>query len=44
MMETQRLPRCTPEQAGMRLKSVPKGLRAHLFERFERILRDASAA
>jgi hypothetical protein len=34
----------TPEQAGMRLKRIPKGLRAHLFERFERILKDASAA
>ena len=34
----------TPEQAGMRLKRVPRGPRAHLFERFERILKEASAA
>jgi len=34
----------TPEEAGMRLKRVPRGPRAHLFERFERILREASAA
>lgn len=34
----------TPEQAGMRLKRVPQGPRAHLFERFERILKEASAA
>lgn len=34
----------TPEQAGMRLKRVPRGPRAHLFERFEAILREASAA
>ncbi len=34
----------TPEQAGMRLKRVPRGPRAHLFERFESILKEASAA
>lgn len=34
----------TPEQAGMRLKNPPKGPRAHLFERFEELLRRASAA
>ena len=34
----------TPEQAGMRLKRIPRGPRAHLFERFEAILKDASAA
>jgi hypothetical protein len=34
----------TPEQAGMRLKRVPRGPRAHLFERFETILKEASAA
>jgi hypothetical protein len=34
----------TPEQAGMSLKRVPRGPRAHLFERFEAILKDASAA
>ena len=34
----------TPEQAGMRLKRVPRGPRAHLFERFEAILKEASAA
>lgn len=33
----------TPEQAGMRLKRIPKGRRAHLFERFEAILREAAA-
>lgn len=32
----------TPDQAGMRLKWMPKGLRAHLFERFEMILKDAA--
>jgi len=32
----------TPDQAGMRLKWIPKGLRAHLFERFEMILKEAS--
>ena len=34
----------TPEQAGMRLKKVPEGPRAHLFRRFEEILKDGSAA
>jgi HNH endonuclease len=34
----------TPEQAGMKLKQVPKGPRAHLFERFEEVLKRASAA
>lgn len=34
----------TPEQAGMRLKAQPKGPRAHLFERFETLIREASAA
>lgn len=34
----------TPEQAGMSLKRVPRGPRAHLFERFEAILKEASAA
>lgn len=34
----------TPEQAGMRLKRIPRGPRAHLFERFEAILKEASAA
>jgi hypothetical protein len=34
----------TPEQAGMRLKRQPKGPRAHLLERFETVLREASAA
>ncbi len=34
----------TPEQAGMRLKCIPRGPRAHLFERFEKILKEASAA
>lgn len=34
----------TPEEAGMKLKRVPKGPRAHLFERFEEIIREASAA
>lgn len=34
----------TPEEAGMKLKRVPKGPRAHLFERFEEILREATAA
>ncbi len=34
----------TPEQAGMRLKAHPKGPRAHLFERFEALLKEASAA
>lgn len=34
----------TPEQAGMILKRLPKGPRAHLFERFEELLRRASAA
>ncbi len=34
----------TPEEAGMKLKRVPKGPRAHLFERFEEILREANAA
>ncbi|MCX6546744.1 MAG: HNH endonuclease [Holophagaceae bacterium] len=34
----------TPEQAGMTLKALPKGPRAHLFERFEELLRRASAA
>jgi hypothetical protein len=34
----------TPEQAGMRLKRVPLGPRAHLFQRFEQILKDNSAA
>ena len=33
----------TPEEAGMHLKRVPKGPRAHLFERFEEILREAVA-
>ena len=34
----------TPEQAGMKLKRVPRGPRAHLFERFQELLRQASAA
>jgi hypothetical protein len=34
----------TPEQAGMRLKKVPLGPRAHLFKRFEEILKEGSAA
>ena len=34
----------TPEQAGMCLKRIPRGPRAHLFERFEAILKEASAA
>ena len=34
----------TPEQAGMLLKRVPMGPRAHLFKRFEEILKDGSAA
>jgi hypothetical protein len=34
----------TPEEAGMKLKWIPKGPRAHLFERFEAILREATAA
>ncbi len=34
----------TPDQAGMRLKKVPEGPRAHLFRRFEEILKDGSAA
>ncbi len=34
----------TPEQAGMVLKRTPKGPRAHLFERFEELLKRASAA
>lgn len=34
----------TPDQAGMRLKHVPIGPRAHLFKRFEEILKDGSAA
>jgi hypothetical protein len=34
----------TPEQAGMILKRQPKGPRAHLFERFEELLKRASAA
>jgi len=34
----------TPEQAGMQLKRVPLGPRAHLFKRLEEIIRDASAA
>lgn len=34
----------TPEQAGMVLKRLPKGPRAHLFERFEELLKRASAA
>jgi hypothetical protein len=34
----------TPEQAGMVLKAYPKGPRAHLFERFEELLKRASAA
>ena len=34
----------TPEQAGMRLKKVPEGPRAHLFRRFEEILKEGSAA
>ena len=34
----------TPEQAGMTLKQHPKGPRAHLFERFEELLKRASAA
>ena len=34
----------TPEQAGMALKHVPMGPRAHLFKRFEEILKSGSAA
>ncbi len=34
----------TPDQAGMKLKKIPRGPRAHLFERFEEIIREASAA
>jgi hypothetical protein len=34
----------TPDQAGMRLKKVPEGPRAHLFRRFEEILKEGSAA
>ncbi|WP_243321039.1 MULTISPECIES: HNH endonuclease [Geothrix] len=34
----------TPDQAGMVLKRQPKGPRAHLFERFEELLKRASAA
>jgi hypothetical protein len=34
----------TPDQAGMRLKHVPMGPRAHLFKRFEEILKEGSAA
>jgi hypothetical protein len=34
----------TPDQANMELKQVPKGPRAHLFERFEELLKRASAA
>jgi hypothetical protein len=34
----------TPEQAGMSLKRVPLGPRAHLFKRLEEILKDGSAA
>jgi hypothetical protein len=34
----------TPEQAGMNLKRVPLGPRAHLFKRLEEILKDGSAA
>ena len=34
----------TPEQAGMQLKRVPLGPRAHMFKRLEEIIRDASAA
>jgi len=34
----------TPDQAGMALKHVPMGPRAHLFKRFEEILRSGSAA
>jgi len=34
----------TPEQAGMMLKRVPMGPRAHLFKRLEEILKDGSAA
>ncbi|HLO66171.1 MAG TPA: HNH endonuclease [Holophaga sp.] len=34
----------TPEQAGMRLKKVPEAPRAHLFKRFEEILKEGSAA
>jgi hypothetical protein len=34
----------TPEQAGMVLKKVPEAPRAHLFKRFEEILKEGSAA
>lgn len=34
----------TPDQAGMQLKHVPMGPRAHLFKRFEEILKEGSAA
>ena len=34
----------TPDQAGMRLKHVPMGPRAHLFKRLEEILKEGSAA
>ncbi len=34
----------TPDEAGMTLKRIPKGPRAHLFERFEQILKEAAAA
>lgn len=34
----------TPDQAGMRLKRQPKGPRAHLFERFEELLKRAASA
>ncbi len=34
----------TPDEAGMRLKKQPKGIRAMLFERFEEIVREGSAA
>jgi hypothetical protein len=34
----------TPEQAGMSLKKIPLGPRAHLFKRLEEILKEGSAA
>lgn len=34
----------TPDQAGMVLKAVPKGPRAHLFERFQELVKSRTSA
>ena len=34
----------TPEQAAMKLKNIPKGPRAHLFERFQQLVNRSTAA